>query len=163
MYEIVKGEFKDYRPRKKERFGEKYELALWLAFEELGLGMDVIYHPYGYRGRVDFKWDSMSAELEAKRLVKTLYCDCAWLKENFVDRFTDKNVKFRLGVVTAKKWGRIEDEYLNSNRIWVIETGQINNKQQSERAMRKFKDGIADFIIAKREIELEASLEIFGG
>jgi hypothetical protein len=149
MYEMLKGGFKDDKDRKKELCGEKFELTVLRAYEELELGNEIVYHPYGYRGRVDFKWQAMSAELEAKRLMKTKYCNCSWLKENIVDRFTDDTVRFRIAVVTAKKWSKIEDDYLKSNNIWVIETGQINNEQQSKRAMRKFKDGLADFIIAK--------------
>jgi len=163
MMEIAKDGFKDdYRPRKNECFGEKYELLVqrWIN-EDLNLGNEIVYHPYGYRGRVDFKWDSISAELELKRLVKTKYCDCAWLKSRIVDRFTDKNVRFRLAVVTEKKWGLIEEEYLRAENILVIETGQINSKLEEKQAKAKFIDGIIDLIIA--ECELEKSLREYGG
>ena len=165
MYTMEDVEYKykvSDRPRSKVLKGKKYELVLWVAFKELELGLEVVYHPYGCNGRIDFKWDSIGAELEAKRLVDTEYCDCAWIKEQIIDRFTDKNVKFRVAVITERKWGKKENDYLDANGIFVIETGQICTKRQQKRAMNEFKNGIADLIIEQRRIELEAFLECGG-
>jgi len=154
MYEIMKDGFKDdYRPRKNELYGERYELLALKWINELNLGDEIVYHPYGYRGRIDFKWNCISAELELKRLVKTGYCDCAWLKSRVVDRFTDKNVRLRVLVVTGRKWGFIEDLYLKTENIVIIETGQINSKTEEELAKKKFMYEIAGLIVLDHELK----------
>lgn len=138
MYE-GNGEFKhgDFRKRPKRTdrsaFGLEFVNTMLNCFMRYGLDSQIEYDEYN---PVDFVWEYLSLGLECKRLKKTEYVTQAWLKAHVVDRFSEqekimgKPIRNRILVTTEKKWEKALDYWLASKGIWIIETGQIDNKLQ---------------------------------
>jgi len=139
MYEWKEG-FKyngsNHRDKKKQLFGEVFELFILDCLKDLGLGREMVWHPYGRNGRIDILWSLKNVEMECKRLFKTGFVDLAWCYENIINRFAENAVK--ICIVTERKWSEKEEAIFKLYRIKVLETGQINTERELKRARKRF-------------------------
>ena len=159
MY-MVKEEFKDNgvnierhskpRDRKKQLFGEEFELFVLDCLKDVGLSRECTWHPFGRNGRIDILWSLKNVEMECKRLYKTEFVDLAWCYENIINRFAEDAIK--LCIVTERKWSRTEEALMNLHRIKIIETGQINTQRERKKARKAFINQFLELLTEKIEV-----------
>ncbi len=174
MYTMGEGKYKDevssqiiitesgkVRIPEREARGDVLESLVNDWFGELGLENEVIYHSEGRNGRIDHNWKTMNAEIECKNLNpnKNYTWSHLVIKSEIVDR---SHARFKLLIVTDEKWGKTGKQYLESEGWRIIETGGVDSEEQIKLAKERFVDGILDFIIAHRKMELDGSLG-YGG
>jgi hypothetical protein len=125
----------------------------------------VMLHPFGNEGKIDVLWISTLYGIiafEDKRLKKSTTtpekCGTTWMDERFCNRYDFVQnvfgipIKFRVGVVTKRAWFEVLNEYLSMNKIYCIETGQMDTPEQKKLAEAEFEKGLLRILVFQDDL-----------